>query len=86
LSFCGTRIKLRTLAPQGKRRKVIIANKRDNKMSYATCLYGTDDLIQISALQHMAFCPRQCALIYVEQVWEENALTAEGRLMHERGP
>lgn len=47
-------------------------------------MYDTDDLIQLSALQHMAFCPRQCALIHVEQVWSENRLTAEGRLMHER--
>jgi CRISPR-associated exonuclease Cas4 len=42
-----------------------------------------DDMIQLSALQHYAFCPRQCALIHVEQVWAENRLTAEGRIMHE---
>jgi len=47
-------------------------------------MYNTDDLIQLSALQHAAFCPRQCALIHVEQVWVENRLTAEGRIMHER--
>lgn len=47
-------------------------------------LYNIDDLIQLSALQHYAFCPRQCALIHVEQVWTENRLTAEGRIMHER--
>ena len=40
-------------------------------------------LIALSALQHFLFCPRQCALIHVEQVWAENALTAEGRIMHE---
>ncbi|MGA9110771.1 MAG: CRISPR-associated protein Cas4 [Smithella sp.] len=45
--------------------------------------YNIDDLIQLSALQHYAFCPRQCALIHVEQVWAENRLTAEGRIMHE---
>jgi len=39
--------------------------------------------IALSALQHYLFCPRQCALIHVEQVWAENALTAEGRIMHE---
>lgn len=38
----------------------------------------------LSALQHYIFCPRQCALIHTEQIWEENRLTAEGRLMHER--
>lgn len=46
-------------------------------------IYNIDDLIQLSALQHYAFCPRQCALIHLEQVWSENLLTAEGRIMHE---
>ncbi len=41
------------------------------------------DFIPLSALQHYAFCPRQCALIHVEQLWMENAHTAEGRVMHE---
>ena len=39
-------------------------------------MYREDDLIPISALQHLAFCARQCALIHVEQVWAENRLTA----------
>jgi CRISPR-associated exonuclease Cas4 len=43
-----------------------------------------DDLIMISALQHYAFCPRQCALIHIEQIWAESGRTAEGRIMHER--
>jgi CRISPR-associated exonuclease Cas4 len=46
-------------------------------------VYDIDDLIQISALQHMVFCPRQCALIHIEQTWVESRLTAEGRIMHE---
>lgn len=46
-------------------------------------MYQLDNFIQLSALQHYAFCPRQCALIHVEQVWTENRLTAEGRIMHE---
>jgi CRISPR-associated exonuclease Cas4 len=46
-------------------------------------MYSEDDLIQLSSLQHYTFCPRQCALIHVEQVWTENRLTAEGRIMHE---
>ncbi|WP_036494364.1 CRISPR-associated protein Cas4 [Neisseria weaveri] len=40
--------------------------------------------IPLSALQHYAFCPRQCALIHNEQVWAENFLTAQGRALHER--
>ena len=43
-----------------------------------------DALIPLSALQHYLFCPRQCALIHVEQSWEEDGATAEGRLLHER--
>lgn len=46
-------------------------------------MYSPDDFIMLSALQHYAFCPRQCALIHVEQVWLENRLTAEGRILHE---
>lgn len=42
------------------------------------------DLIPLSAMQHYVFCPRQCALIHIEQVWAENRFTAEGKLLHER--
>ena len=42
------------------------------------------DPVLISALQHHAFCPRQCALIHIERIWDENTLTAEGRVLHER--
>lgn len=47
-------------------------------------MYTEDDLIQLSALQHIVFCERQCALIHIEQLWDENLLTAEGRIMHDR--
>ena len=40
--------------------------------------------IPLSALQHYAFCPRQCALIHNEQQWAGNFLTAQGDLLHER--
>jgi CRISPR-associated exonuclease Cas4 len=46
--------------------------------------YTEDDLIMVSALQHIAFCERQCALIHIEQIWSESGLTAEGHIMHER--
>ncbi len=46
--------------------------------------YHEDDLIQLSSLQHFVFCPRQCALIHIEQLWSENVFTAEGRIMHEK--
>ena len=47
-------------------------------------MYTTEDLIQLSTLQHMVFCERQCALIHIEQTWQESGRTAEGRIMHER--
>ena len=43
-----------------------------------------DDYLPISAIQHYAYCPRQCALIHIEQAWSENFWTAEGRLLHQR--
>ena len=42
------------------------------------------DAIPISALQHHLYCPRQCALIHLEQLWAENTQTAQGRVLHER--
>lgn len=43
-----------------------------------------DDYIPLSALQHYLYCPRQCALIHLEQLWAESRHTAEGRLLHQR--
>lgn len=43
-----------------------------------------EDFLPLSALQHLLFCERQCALIHLEGLWAENRLTAEGRVMHER--
>lgn len=43
-----------------------------------------DETISLSALQHYLFCPRQCALIHLEQIWSENVYTAEGRVLHEQ--
>lgn len=42
------------------------------------------DHLPISALQHLLYCERQCALIHVEQVWAENQFTAEGNVLHEK--
>ena len=42
------------------------------------------DPIPLSALQHWAYCPRQCALIHVEQVFEENLFTQRGQALHKR--
>ncbi len=42
-----------------------------------------DDFLPLSGVQHLAFCERQCALIHVEGVFAENALTSEGRILHD---
>ncbi len=47
-------------------------------------VYPEKEYLQLSALQHILFCRRQCALIHIEQLWEENLFTAQGRVMHER--
>ena len=46
--------------------------------------YSENEYLSLSALQHLLFCERQCALIHVEQLWIENKFTSEGRVMHER--
>ena len=43
-----------------------------------------DDDLQLSGIQHFSFCRRQWALIHIEDQWQENGLTAEGRVQHER--
>ncbi|TXI73083.1 MAG: CRISPR-associated protein Cas4 [Dokdonella sp.] len=45
---------------------------------------GALDSIPLSALQHWCYCPRQCALIHVEQVFAENLHTLRGQALHQR--
>lgn len=47
-------------------------------------MYSESEFLPLSALQHFLYCPRQCALIHVEQQWSENRFTAEGRSQHNR--
>jgi CRISPR-associated exonuclease Cas4 len=44
--------------------------------------YKEEDYLQLSGIQHFMFCRRQWALIHVENQWEENLRTADGRVMH----
>jgi len=46
--------------------------------------YQPDELLPLSGIQHFVFCRRQWALIHVERQWQENALTVEGKLLHNR--
>jgi len=47
-------------------------------------MYSEDDYLLLSGIQHYAYCPRQWALIHIEQQWNENLRTFEGRVLHER--
>jgi CRISPR-associated exonuclease Cas4 len=47
-------------------------------------LYDEDDLLPLSALQHVVFCERRCALIHIECQWANNAATAIGVLAHSK--
>lgn len=44
--------------------------------------FQLDDYLMLSGIQHYAFCPRQWALIHIEQQWKENVLTTEGNEVH----
>lgn len=44
--------------------------------------YSDDELLMLSGIQHFKFCPRQWALIYLEQQWDDNRLTIEGQQLH----
>lgn len=50
----------------------------------AATAFLEDELLPISALQHLLFCERQCALIHIEGLWAENRLTVEGRHLHDK--
>lgn len=47
-------------------------------------IYEEDELLLLSGIQHFAFCKRQWALIHIEQQWQENVLTYEGRELHKK--
>ncbi|MBI2918920.1 MAG: CRISPR-associated protein Cas4 [Chloroflexi bacterium] len=47
-------------------------------------MFTEDDLLPISALQHLTFCERQWGLIHLEGAWQDNVLTVEGTQLHDR--
>lgn len=47
-------------------------------------MYEEEDFLQLSGIQHFAFCRRQWALAYIELQWQENVRTVEGKLLHEK--
>lgn len=47
-------------------------------------MYSEEDMLMLSGIQHFRFCPRQWALVHMEQQWEDNRLTTEGSILHKR--
>lgn len=43
-----------------------------------------EPVVQISALEHLEYCPRQCALIHVDGVWSDNVHVVRGGHGHRR--
>lgn len=46
-------------------------------------MFAEEELVLVSALEHYAYCPRQFALMYIEQVFEDNVFTVIGQQIHE---
>lgn len=45
-------------------------------------MYSDDDMFMLFGILHFRFCPRQWALIHIEQQWADNRLTIEGQIIH----
>lgn len=45
-------------------------------------MYAEEDMLMLSGIQHYMFCPRQWALIHIEQQWDDNRFTTEGNILH----
>jgi CRISPR-associated exonuclease Cas4 len=47
-------------------------------------MHTDNDYIMISAIEHYSYCPRQCGLIHLEAIYEENVFTLKGKMAHEQ--
>lgn len=47
-------------------------------------MYSEDDYLMISGIQHFLFCPRQRALIHIDNTWDDNLYTKNGDLIHQK--
>jgi CRISPR-associated exonuclease Cas4 len=53
-------------------------------MAASTTGVGGADQVAVSALQHWAYCPRQCGLIHLEQTFDDNLHTLRGQAVHQQ--
>lgn len=44
---------------------------------------NADEMLMLSGIQHYVFCPRQWALINLDQLWDDNKLTRHGQILHQ---
>lgn len=47
-------------------------------------MFEDDELLPLSALQHLIFCERRFALVHIERLWADNVSTTTGKGFHER--
>ena len=47
-------------------------------------MYNESSYIQLSSIQHYLYCPRQCALAYMEMLWSDNLHTSQGKHFHKK--
>lgn len=47
-------------------------------------MIAEEDLLPLSALQHLLFCKRRVGLVHLERIWAENVFTAEGAILHQK--
>ena len=45
---------------------------------------SVEPVVAVSAIEHFAYCPRQCALIHCDGVWSDNTHTIRGSRVHRR--
>ena len=45
---------------------------------------NAEPVVPISAIEHFVYCPRQCALIHCDGVWNDNVHTVRGVRAHRR--
>lgn len=46
--------------------------------------WSEDEIVLVSAIEHLSYCPRQCAPIHIEKVFDESVFTMRGNRAHER--
>jgi len=46
--------------------------------------YSEEEFLPLSGIQHFLFCRRQWAFIHIEQCWQENIFTVEGKQFHSK--